>query len=512
MTALDTPLDSMTASMPEAAVVGSPADRDRSSLLAPLLGGLAWTAAAKWSTQILSWASTIVVIRFLAPADYGLVGMAAVFLGMATVLSEFGIGSAVVYLRRQTDQQIAQLNGLSVVFGAITFAACYALASPVAWFFRNPQLRPVIVVMSAAFLISSLQVVPYALLQRDKAFKWLAVADGWRAIAQATTTVILGAFGWRYWSLVYGGLAGTTVSAAFLSWRRPARFMRPRLDSIRSAMVFSRDVIVSRVSWYVYSNSDFAVAGRMLGQAQLGAYTVAWNLASTAIDKLTELISRVGPAIVSEAQHDPVSLRRYVRMLTEGISLVTFPVTFGLALVAGDFVAVVLGPRWTAVAAPLRWLALYGCVRSITTLFAPIMSAVDLRWASRYGLIFPVIFPAAFYLGSRWGTQGIAVLWVTLYPLLYIPIYRRLFAKINLHRREYVRAIWPALSSSLCMVVVVYGLKKCLPAEWPLSVHLSVEIVAGAAAYGATLGTVHRQRCTSLARTVRSVQPGALCR
>jgi O-antigen/teichoic acid export membrane protein len=485
---------------------------DRPGSLAPLLSGLAWTAAAKWSTQALSWASTLVVVRFLSPSDYGLVGMATVFLGMATVLSECGLGATIVYLRRLTDEQIQQLNTLSVAFGAMTFAACCALATPVALFFKSPQLRPVILVMSAAFVISSFQIVPYALLQREKAFKCLATADGWRAITQTATTLALAALGWRYWSLVYGGLAGTGVAAAFLVSRRPVVFRIPRSRSIRSAVAFSRDVIVSRVSWYLYANSDFTVAGRMLGQAQLGAYTVAWTLANAPIDKLTDLISRVGPAVVSDAQHDPASLRRYVRTLTEGISLVTFPVTLGLALVADDFVAVILGARWTAVAVPLRWLALYACVRSVTTLFAPIMNAVDLRWASRYGLIFPVVFPTAFYFGSRWGTAGIAGLWVVLYPLLYVPIYRRLFAKIHLHRREYVRAIWPALSSSLCMLLVVQGAKACLPPAWPLSVRLSVEVMAGAATYGAVLGTAHRRRCAALARVAREVRSGGALR
>jgi PST family polysaccharide transporter len=489
--------------------LAAPVDHDQSGFITPLLRGLAWTAVAKWSTQVLTWASTIVVIRLLSPADYGLVGMAAVFLGMATVLSEFGLGSAIVYLRGLTDEQIGQLNVLSVVFGLMTFAACCGLATPVASFFKSPQLRPVVVVMSVAFVISSFQVVPYALLQRDKAFKGLAAADGWRAVTQAATTVVLAMLGWRYWSLVYGGLAGAGVSAAFLTWKRPSSFFMPSARAIKPAVVFSRDVIISRVSWYVYANSDFAVAGRTLGQAQLGAYSVAWNLASAAIDKLTDLVNRVSPAFVSEAQHDPASIRRYLRALTEGVSLVTFPVTLGLALVAPDFVAVVLGPRWTAVTQPLRWLALYACLRSITTLFAPIMSAVDLRWASRYGVIFPLVFPAAFYLWSRWGTSGIAALWVVVYPVLYIPIYQRLFAKIQMQRREYIRAIWPALSSSVGMMVAVFGVKGCVPPSWSHGVHLGLQVLAGAAIYGVTLSAMHRQRCIALIGTVQSLRRGA---
>ena len=55
-----------------------------------LLFGIAWTGGAKWASQLLSWASTLIVARLLTPEDFGLVGMASLFLGLITLLSEFG--------------------------------------------------------------------------------------------------------------------------------------------------------------------------------------------------------------------------------------------------------------------------------------------------------------------------------------------------------------------------------------------------------------------------------------
>src|SRR5208282_5331327 len=153
------------------------------------------------------------------------------------------------------------------------------------------------------------------------------------------------------------------------------------------------------------------VAGRVLGRDPLGAYTVAWNLASASIEKVTDLIGRVIPTFISEAKKDAGSLRRYLRDLTEGISLITFPATLGLALVSRDFILLALGTKWAGAVVPLQLLALYASIRSITILLAPVMNAVDVRWGARYGLLFVVVFPTAFYVGSRWGTVGIASAW-----------------------------------------------------------------------------------------------------
>ena len=66
--------------------------------------GIAWTAGAKWATQIVTWASTIVVARLLTPDDYGLVGMAAVYLGLVSLVSEVGIGAAIITLHELSDE------------------------------------------------------------------------------------------------------------------------------------------------------------------------------------------------------------------------------------------------------------------------------------------------------------------------------------------------------------------------------------------------------------------------
>ena len=57
-----------------------------------------WTGVAKGSSQLISWLATFLVARLLTPEDYGLVGMATVFLGVVTIVSEFGLGITIVTL------------------------------------------------------------------------------------------------------------------------------------------------------------------------------------------------------------------------------------------------------------------------------------------------------------------------------------------------------------------------------------------------------------------------------
>ena len=110
--------------------------------------------------------------------------------------------------------------------------------------------------MSAAFLVGSLKVIPDSLLQRELRFKLLGVLDAVKSFLQAATTIIAAILGWGYWSLVFGYLFGTAVGTVLtLAFRRHA-FAWPRLRSLKPALNLSRNMLVIRVGWYLYSNGS----------------------------------------------------------------------------------------------------------------------------------------------------------------------------------------------------------------------------------------------------------------
>src|SRR5437016_13452897 len=100
-----------------------------------LVRAIAWTGAATWVAQFLSWVTTIYVARILSPGDYGLFAMATVYLGLVSLVSEFGIGSAVVVLREVEGRALAELNTISVIVGFLCFAVSCVFARWLGAFF-----------------------------------------------------------------------------------------------------------------------------------------------------------------------------------------------------------------------------------------------------------------------------------------------------------------------------------------------------------------------------------------
>jgi teichuronic acid exporter len=469
-----------------------------------LLHAVAWTGAGRWAVQLLTWASTIATARILAPSDYGLIGMATVYLGLVALISELGLGQAAITLRELSSKHIAQLNSLCIIAGASLFVLSCSASVALGKFFHSPKLPAVVAVMSVTFLVSGAQVIPDALLQGDLRFKLLAWFDTTRAIIQAFTTVGLATLGFGYWSLAFGPLAAAVAGAVMAVIARPHSLARPKWREIKHALRFGRDVLSSRVAWYTYSNSDFLVAGRVLGQVPLGTYTIAWTIASTPVEKITNMMTRVTPAFFAAAQKDKMRLRGYLLGITQALSLLTFPACIGLALVADEFVLLVLGPKWIPATVPLQLLAICAALRSITTVLPNMLLAIrDSRFVMWNTALAAVVFPPAFYVGSRWGTSGIAWAWIVMYPIITAPYIWRTLSAIDLRTRTYLGAFLPALQTSAIMMVAVVAARLATPQAFPVAVRFTIAVAAGIAAYAAALFFKERDRLRDVLTLIR---------
>src|SRR5438270_10168178 len=90
------------------------------------------------------------------------------------------------------------------------------------------------------------------------------------------------------------------------------------------------------------------------------------------------------------------------------------------------------------------------------------------------------LLPAAFYLsGTRWGTSGIAAMWITVYPVLLLPMFVRVFRSVAIHLRDYVTAVGPTLLSAACMALVVMAVRVVMPDSASLAVRFAAEVAAG---------------------------------
>lgn len=495
----------------DAAVVSAIAVEPRVSSHAldrTLLRGITWTGGIKLVTVLLGWTSTVIVAQILSPADYGLITMATVFIGLTTMITDFGLGSAIVALRDLSGELAAQLHAMAALFGGVAFGVSCIVAVPLSRFYATSSLVPVTVVLSTVLVLDSLRIVRTSKLARELRFKYLSLLEALKSLLAVTFTLVLVFSGAGYWSLVLGNVFASLGVTLFVLIRLPQHFARPRFRALKSTLMFSSHFFVGSLAWYGYSNSDFVVAGRVLGRRALGEYTLAWTLISAPADKIMAVFGRVMPTMFSAVQRDPAALKRYFLLFTEVLGILMIPVSAGLALVAHDFVLLVFGAKWAPAVIPLQLLCFFTSVNVLANVPLPVLQVTgQASFPARWGLMTLAVLPPAFFFsGSHWGTVGIAAIWLSVFPLLLIPVYARVFRTLDMTLHNYIACLGPTLISAAIMITSVLAIQRFMPLEWSLSSRFASQVICGAAAFIASAMLIQRHRLHELRDFVRAIR------
>ena len=476
-----------------------------------VVGGIAWTAGAKWATKVISWASLIALARMLSQTDFGISGMAGIYFNLTNLLAEFGVGTAVLHMPELNRRALGQLHAFSVLLCTSIFALSCVLAPLLARFFHTPALIPVIIVGSSGFFVTGFQAVPLGLLQKELDYRRLSLSEAAQSIIQALVSVTCAWLGWGYWSLVIGGLSGKIANAVMItSWKR-VPFSIPRWQEIKAPIELGRQTAVGRLAWSAYSYSDGIIVGRFLGDAMLGSYNMAMNLATAPADKVSALLMRTAGPLFANVQNDLALVRRYYLIFVEVLSLAVMPLMAGLVIVAPLAVPVVLKGKWMNAVAPMQFLAAFMFLRTLETLAEQVLiSQRATKFTMRMSLLNLFLMPVAFYFGARnYGTSGVAASWLVMTPVTILPTLFILLRRIKLPVLDFLATLWPAFMSSAAMALGVRGLQIWLEGRgWLPVVSLVAQIATGGAIYAFLLLTVFRGKLVRYVGFARDLRTG----
>jgi len=327
-------------------------------------------------TQVVTWLITLLVVRLLSPSDYGLFGFATFVTGIADLIAELGLGAAIIQKRNLDSDALDTILWMSMATGMLIYGLTWLRAPAISHFFNQARLTEVIRLTMLAFVITAARVIPWNLLTKHIAFARRSMAEVAATLSSSGATLVLAYLGFGVWSLVWGFLCRSLVLTVMclwiMPWRPRWRFSTVQLGAI---MRFSAEASAARITWYLCSNADILVVGRLLGAQALGVYSLVMQLAVLPADRITSIVNQVGLSVYSRLQHEPARFARYFRETLALTSLVTFPIMTGLAATAALGVFLLLPPRWHPVAAPLQLMCVVGMVMSVSTLVAPAVLA-----------------------------------------------------------------------------------------------------------------------------------------
>ncbi|MDC6166105.1 lipopolysaccharide biosynthesis protein [Paucibacter sp. XJ19-41] len=467
--------------------------------------GLRWVAAGRFGSQLISWGGTILVMRLLAPQDYGLAAICTAIMAIVSMAAEFGIGAGIVQATRLEPRQLRSVFGAALLFSLAGALVVAAAAPLLAWFFKAPEAERLIQASALQLVLAPLATMSDAHLRRELRFQTSSIIDFVSIVAATSATVLLAWRGSGVWALVLGPLIGAVVRVLLLNLLVPQRLL-PSFDlrPARALIGFGFKIALSRIASYVFGQSDVLIAARTLSKTSLGEYSVAMHLAMLPVAKAMAIVNQVTYPVIAQLNRDGGSMQPLLLRGLRLFSYVVMPVLWGLAAVSPWLVPALLGPHWQGAILPLQIVALALPLRLLSVLLSSVIqgmghAGLDLR-NSITGV---VVLPCCFVVGAQFGAIGLALAWLVGLPILITLNLQRSRPVLGISLGNALRALSKPLALSAAMAICVSLTGWWGAAHWSAWPTLLAAIFVGALSYLGLFWLLDRDSVHQLLRLVR---------
>ena len=306
-----------------------------------------WSAVERFSVQAIQFVITIILARLVAPSEFGLIAMLAIFIAIAQSFVDSGFSSALVQKKNRTEIDFSTVFYFNIVISLLLYIVLFLSAPYIALYYKEPLLELICKWMGVSLIIQGLSVVQIAKLTVLLDFKTQAKASLIAVIISGLLGVCLAYYGYGVWALVIQSILNNLLNT-FLLWVF-AKWI-PKLifswHSLKTLFSFGSKLLLSGLLSTIYINLYTLVIGRKYSAMDVGYYNQTSLTARFPSVSLMAIITRAIYPIQCKIQDENEllysSFIQYLRMSC----YIIFPIMIGIAVVAKPLVLVMLTDKW----------------------------------------------------------------------------------------------------------------------------------------------------------------------
>lgn len=332
--------------------------------------GLFWGMMNNGTMQLLNIVLGIFLARLLSPADYGLVGMLAIFTAIASALQESGFTAALANKRAPTDNEYNAVFWFSTLVSLSLYAILFFCSPLIAAFFHQSELTDLARVVFLTLPISALGTAPTAYLFKRMVVKETTLLRVSSLLLSGVVGIMLALRGHAYWSLAWQQLTYVTLTSLgrffLISWR-PS--WRVDFKPVREMFAFSYKILITTIVNTLSQNVLIFIFGRLFPAKTVGNFSQAFKWDTMASSFVSGTVAQVAQPVLVEVKDDAGRQVHVFRKMLRFTAFLAFPAMFGLAMVAHEFILVTILEKWKDSVPLLRVLCVGGAFLPFYTMY-----------------------------------------------------------------------------------------------------------------------------------------------
>lgn len=332
------------------------------------ISGAKWTTIERLATQLLQFVIGIIVARLVTPADYGIIGMLAIFIAFGNALLDSGFGTALIRQKEKTAIDYSTAFYFNVVVGLFVYFALYISAPFIANFYKTPLLEKITRIYGLILLVNSLIVVQVAKLTAEFRFRIQFIINTIALVISGIVGISMAHLGYGVWAIVWQYLSNRTICAVltwfFACWHPLLSFS---ICSFKRMFAFGSRMLVLSFIDIVYENIYALTIGKFYQPQFVGYYTRSQQIVAIPQNSIAQVVSKVSVPLLAPYQDDNEKLLQVYEKMFRLTIFVAYPLLVGLVVLARPLILLLLGEKWLPCAPYLQILS-FGAIWVILTL------------------------------------------------------------------------------------------------------------------------------------------------
>lgn len=338
------------------------------SLKKTAVSGLMWTLADKFIRQGLTFFVSIILARLMLPADYGLLGMVAIFMAVGYALIDSGMASSLIRTEKPDDLDYSTVFTTNIILSIVIYLLIFITAPLIADFYKQPILTSLLRVLSLNIIISAFGSIQNTIFTKQMAFKKLLRINIPGTFIASLIGIVLAYYDYGAWSMVYMWMAGTLWNTLFIwlvsKWQPSFRFS---IERFKIHFLFGINLSMSSIINTIFDNIYNIIIGKLYSPVHLGFFTRAQSLKQLPVDNLSSALYKVTYPLFSSIQNDDRRLGiAYNKMMLQ----VTFwlaPLLICMAFLAEPLIRFLFTEKWLPAVPYFQIISISGLFNALSS-------------------------------------------------------------------------------------------------------------------------------------------------
>jgi PST family polysaccharide transporter len=301
----------------------------------------------------------MILARIISPEEYGIVAVLIVFMNFFNLFADMGIGISVIQHPEMNEENHGILFSFSIFLGVSLLILMCALAYPISVLYSNEEYIKMFPLISIAALFNSLNIIPNALLIRDKKFNIIAMRTILCAVGPGIVAVGLALAGFGPYALIIQSISSSIFLFIWNYTKYPIKPVRHSISRVETLLgKYSGFQFIFNIINYFTRNLDNLVIGAIMGNAALGYYDKAYRLTLYPNQLFTSVITGVLHPYVRDYKNNYNELTAKLEKILKITSIIGIFIMIVCYWCSSEIILILFGSNWTQAAGLFKILSI----------------------------------------------------------------------------------------------------------------------------------------------------------